>query len=247
MKYVIWTILMMCLSLAMVGCCERTRDSYPVSCNVEQTSTGATYSCPNGSTASITNGTNGTNGSNGSNGTNGIDGANGTNGTNGTNGQDGAVGATGPQGPQGPQGYSLSFNVTPATATECPSGGSDVTIIGEFSSNTTSVCSGANGSNGSNGTNGTNGTNGSNGSNGTNGTNGTNGVDLTPVTIVQFCSGASSYPSTFPEIGLCIGNNMYGVYSANDGFMAYLPPGGYHSAGINSTCNFTILPNCVVQ
>jgi hypothetical protein len=253
-KYVNWTILSMSLllSLTIIGCCHKPRNHY-VSCNVEQTATGATYSCPNGSTATITNGNNvlvntqsfltSDDCPNGGNITKFYNDTNNNNifdplddlvlsesvtcnGTNGTNGQDGAVGATGPTGLQGTAGSSVSFTVTPSTIAECASGGSDVTIFGELTSITTSVCNGVNGSNG---------------------TNGSNGVDLTPVTIVQFCPGTFSYPSTFPEIGLCIGNKMYGVYSANDGFMAYLPPGGYNSNGINSSCSFTILPNCGVQ
>lgn len=74
------------------------------------------------------------------------------------------------------------------------------------------------------------------------------GIDGTIITVVQFCHNvAPSYPSTFPETGLCINGNLYGVYSANDGFLALLPPGAYNSNAIGSNCNFTILPNCVVQ
>jgi hypothetical protein len=80
------------------------------------------------------------------------------------------------------------------------------------------------------------------------GSNGLNGADGTQITVVQFCKGvAPSYPSTFPESGLCINGNLYGVYSANDGFLAYLPPGAYNSNAIGSSCNFTILPNCQIQ
>lgn len=86
------------------------------------------------------------------------------------------------------------------------------------------------------------------GLNGSNGVNGTNGVDTTPMTPVQFCSGViPSYPNAFPEIGLCFGGDLYAVYSANEGFMVYLPPGTYYSNGINASCTFVVKANCVVQ
>ncbi len=66
------------------------------------------------------------------------------------------------------------------------------------------------------------------------------GQDGTMITIVQFCPGTPVYPSTFLEVGECISGKLYGVYSANDGFLAYLPNGQYTSNAIGSTCNFTI-------
>lgn len=83
---------------------------------------------------------------------------------------------------------------------------------------------------------------------GADGADGADGQDITVVYAVQFCpsSFVPSYPSSFPEVGVCIGNNLYGVYSANNGFMVLLPPGTYSSNGINASCTFTILPNCEV-
>lgn len=107
------------------------------------------------------------------------------------------------------------------------------------------ACSGPRGGHGDLGNTGATG---SNGNNGSNGSQGPSGQDGTVITVVQFCQGvAPSYPSTFPESGLCINGNLYGVYSANDGFLALLPPGAYNSNAIGSNCNFTILPNCVIQ
>jgi len=88
-----------------------------------------------------------------------------------------------------------------------------------------------------------NGTNGLNGSNGTDGTNGTSGTVVAPI---QFCSGSGSYPSTFPEVGFCIGGNIYAVYSANGGFLTEVLPGTWSSDGINSSCTFTVGPDCKV-
>ncbi len=73
------------------------------------------------------------------------------------------------------------------------------------------------------------------------------GSDGTIVTPVQFCPGTPSYPSTFIESGLCINGKIYAVYSANDGFLTYLPTGSYSSNAINSRCNFTVLSNCGVR
>lgn len=78
-----------------------------------------------------------------------------------------------------------------------------------------------------------------------NGSNGTNGTLVIPQ---QFCPGyVQSYPSTFAESGLCIGGQMYGVYSANDGFLALMPSGIYQSHGINSDCTFTLSSNCKIN
>jgi hypothetical protein len=65
---------------------------------------------------------------------------------------------------------------------------------------------------------------------------------------VQFCgsTGVQSYPSTFNESGLCINQKVYAVYSANGGFLTYLPPGAYTSSGIGSSCNFTITTGCII-
>jgi len=77
---------------------------------------------------------------------------------------------------------------------------------------------------------------------------GQNGATGTVITLIQFCSGfTQSYPSTFAEYGLCIDNQLYGVYSANGGFLALLPPGTYSSDGINSSCTFTIGNNCEIS
>ena len=65
---------------------------------------------------------------------------------------------------------------------------------------------------------------------------------------IQLCSACvPSYPNVFPESVVCINNNLYGVYSANDGFLSILPPGAYSSDGINCTCTVTIEPNCIVS
>lgn len=72
--------------------------------------------------------------------------------------------------------------------------------------------------------------------------NGVDGSDATPVTTVEFCGAGyeATYPTVFPEYGLIIGGKLYGVYSANGGFLAAMPAGAYTSNGINASCNFTV-------
>lgn len=72
-----------------------------------------------------------------------------------------------------------------------------------------------------------------------------NGTSVTPI---QFCAGVvSNYPTTFPEVGFCIDNNIYAVYSTNGGFMTLIVPGYYNSNAVGSNCNFTVLLNCVIS
>lgn len=106
---------------------------------------------------------------------------------------------------------------------------------------------GANGINGSPGVTGPKGDTGPTGGTGPQGPTGAPGSNAAAVTIVQFCPGVPSYPSVFIEIGFCLNGQVYGTYSANGGFSTLLPPGAYTSNGIGSRCDFTLLPNCVIQ
>lgn len=76
------------------------------------------------------------------------------------------------------------------------------------------------------------------------GSPGLNGSDGTQITMINFCPDTTVYPNVFAEIGFCIDDQIYAVYSTNDGFLTLVPPGTYYSNGVNSTCTFTILPNC---
>lgn len=87
-----------------------------------------------------------------------------------------------------------------------------------------------------------------------NGSQGDQGVSGTPGTIIstiQFCPGFTptynGSSQVFPEYGVCIAGQLYGVYSANSGFWALLPPGNYSSNGINASCDFTIGADCTVN
>lgn len=130
----------------------------------------------------------------------------------GCTGRKGDTGASGQSGAVGPQGPLVPVLTQPATPTECPTGGVDITV----GSTVSTIC------------------------------NGTDGANATPVTEVQLCPGTPSYPSLFPEYALCIEGTLYGVYSANGGFLAELPPGTYSSDGINDSCTLVIGPNCSV-
>lgn len=73
-------------------------------------------------------------------------------------------------------------------------------------------------------------------------TDGTSSAVLngTVVLPVQFCKGTTTYPTTFTEVGFIINGKIYAVYSLNNGFLTYTPPGYYSSNALNSSCNFTI-------
>ncbi len=94
---------------------------------------------------------------------------------------------------------------------------------------------------------GQNGQDGRDGIDGQDGAQGPSGADGQPATVVQLCPGTTSYPGVFVEVALCINNELYGVYSANGGFLTKLPQGNYYSNGIGSACNFTVLSNCQIE
>lgn len=150
-------------------------------------------------------------------------------------GKDGAPGVQGPAGPQGDAGAQGTAGINGTNGTSCtvravapnevaPAGGSEI-ICGETS---TLVLNGVKGDQGDIGA------------------QGVAGADGTVVSAIQFCSAGTSYPNTFSEVGFCIGGKLWGVYSANGGFMTELPPGTYSSNGINSSCTFTIGENCSI-
>jgi len=157
----------------------------------------------------------------------------GSQGERGANGTPGLPGAPGNDGHDGAPAQPCSVVAVPVNS-NAPAGGSLINCPDGTSS---LVLNGTNGTNGHDGQNGTNGQNGQDGQNGHDGTNGTNG---TVVSSVQFCPGTVSYPSTFPEVGFVIGGQLYAVYSANGGFLTYIPPGTYSSNGINNSCTFTV-------
>lgn len=78
------------------------------------------------------------------------------------------------------------------------------------------------------------------------GDSGEPGTDSNPITVVKLCPGTPTYPSVFVEYAFCIEGKLYGTYSANGGFTAYLPDGQYHSEGIGSRCDFTI-EGCIIN
>jgi hypothetical protein len=95
------------------------------------------------------------------------------------------------------------------------------------------------------GTAGAVGATGAQGQQGDQGPVGPAGADGTAVTLVKLCPQTPSY-GTFVEFGMCINGSLYGVYSANGGFLALLPNGNYTSNGIGSSCNLTVT-GCTVS
>lgn len=128
-------------------------------------------------------------------------------------GAKGDAGVAGLRGDIGPQGPAISIITTPASLLECPTGGTDI-LVG---SNLFTICDGSTGA------------------------PGTPGANPTPIVFEQVCAGITpSYPASFPEYIMNVGGQVYGVYSANSGFLALLPPGVYSSNGINASCTFTV-------
>lgn len=87
------------------------------------------------------------------------------------------------------------------------------------------------------------------GSQGFQGNPGIPGVPGTQITAVQFCVGYTpTYPSLFPEIGLCINGNLYAEYYAppSSGLVLLLP-GYYRSTQTGAPCNFTVKSNCIIE
>lgn len=73
------------------------------------------------------------------------------------------------------------------------------------------------------------------------GSTGPAGANGTAIVPIQFCPGSTpAYPSNFPEYGLLINGQIYAVYSLNDGFLTWLPPGVYSSNAVGSSCTFTV-------
>ena len=195
------------LSLLMLASCAPPQDQ---TCTVAHMDTGAVINCPDGTSATISNGATGPAGATGDSCS-----VVQTNlGATITCGSNTVYLANGDKGNPGAAGSSCSTTTLAVGSVAAPNGG----LIVSCTNGSAAVV--------------------------VNGTNGTNGTVITPI---QFCTNfTQSYPNTFAESGICINNTMYGVYSANGGFLAELPPGTYSSDGINASCTFTIGQNCTV-
>ena len=101
------------------------------------------------------------------------------------------------------------------------------------------ACQGPRGEVGAGGAQGIQGPAGTDGQTGATGPQGIPGTPGTVITVVPLCPGMSNY-GTFVEVGLCVNGKLYGVYSANGGFLAYLADGNYTSNGIGSACNLRV-------
>lgn len=169
-------------------------------------------------------------------------------------GQQGLQGATGVSGEVGATGSSCTISLLRPNDI-APMGGALVTC----GSTSVIIQNGADGSNGINGTNGNNGATGSTGATGDQGQPGPQGIqgiagapgtNATPVTMLQFCAGYTpTYPSVFPEDGLCLNGVVYAIYDQANGYdyLSEIPPGRYESSTTGASCSFTVSSNCVVS
>jgi hypothetical protein len=74
-----------------------------------------------------------------------------------------------------------------------------------------------------------------------------NGTDGSIIQLIQFCPGVPSYPNNFLEVGVCIDQKLYAVYShGNNTFLTLVPPGRYVTTD-QTRCNFTVRANCEVE
>lgn len=82
-----------------------------------------------------------------------------------------------------------------------------------------------------------------------NGLVGAQGIAGSTVTTVQFCPQyTTTYPSTFAEVGFCIGNELFAeYYSPPSSGLTLLPPGLYQSTQTGAPCNFTVVQGCQIQ
>lgn len=166
----------------------------------------------------------------------------------------GAYVEPGPQGPRGISGNSCTtkqesegvrINCTDGTSTLIHSGSEGLQGIpgvqGEEGPK------GDPGTNGMNGVDGINGTDGQDGAIGPTGPQGPPGVNTTPITVIQFCPDVSLIQ--FPEVGYCINNQLYAVYSASgQSWLTLIVPGSYvTTTTTGGNCSFQVLSNCVIQ
>lgn len=74
--------------------------------------------------------------------------------------------------------------------------------------------------------------------------NGSDGTPGTVVSSIQFCpSCVTTYATVFSEVGYCVSDTLYAVYSPWAALTA-LPPGTYTSNNQGCSCNFTVTSGC---
>lgn len=125
-------------------------------------------------------------------------------------------------------------------------------IVGCGTDNVFIPVRGINGTNGTNGIDGTTGTQGQAGSTGAKGDTGAQGVPGLPgtvVTAVQFCPNyTTTYPSSFPEYGVCINGSLYATYwDGHQAWTAKIVPGDYTTTATGAPCNFKVVSGCTIQ
>jgi hypothetical protein len=254
-----------CAPAGFVGAGSSPNPAPPQNCTVTQNSGSATISCPNGTTATVSNGTNGSQGlgagifaTQESTACAGLGGVqlitftdpNNTGVYNAStdtvtsttlvcNGQTGAVGATGSQGVQG---------VTGATGSSGQNGtSSSVSVVTATSQECPTGGYDITVTNGNTTSSPYSVCNGAVGETGATGPTGPAGA--ANITMVQFCSGyTTTYSSSFPEFGQCVNGVLYGTYwDGHNAWTSEIPPGEYMSTSTSAPCDFTVGSNCQIS
>lgn len=144
---------------------------------------------------------------------------------------EGPPGPEGPPGRNGNDGLSIVSTVTGDTSGLCSNGGSIILMAqdtdqdgawspSDQNQSSVLVCNGSNGAAGAN----------------------------AALSVVNFCSTQTVYPSAFSEVGLCIADTLYAVYwDSRNAWLTEIPPGNYRTTSTSVPCNFTVATNCQVS
>lgn len=142
--------------------------------------------------------------------------------------------------------------VVGGTEIRCPDGSSQIVYTGVQGTQGETGAAGADGQTGAQGPQGNPGQQGPTGPQGPQGPAGPQGfpgVAGSHVTPIVFCPRfATSYPTTFAEVGFCVDDQLYGVFwDSHNAWWTLIPPGYYASTSTSAPCSFTVSAHCTVS
>lgn len=147
-------------------------------------------------------------------------------------------------------GKEASFSYTGCSVNSVPGGAEVHCPDGSIASlqNGVDGVTGLQGIQGETGSTGTSGVKGATGNTGSTGGTGVNGVDTASISVVQLCSGVTTYPSSFAEVGMCISGDLYAVYwDGHNSWLTEIPPGNYASTSTSVPCDFCVTSGCNIS